>query len=162
MATLETNRRRRRSRKAATMNRISTILCSVDFSGESRRAALEALRFGEQLGVSSLIFVHAFEPRAQPTSDGPITESSDSARSNAEARLAAFVSDLGASAIPVRALIVEGDPVSRIVHTADAQTADLIVMGTHGRSGIRRAVMGSVAEGVTRRSHVPVMIVRGG
>lgn len=53
-----------------------------------------------------------------------------------------------------------GQPVSGILDCADSVCADLIVMGSHGRGGIRRALLGSVAEGVLRRANVPVMIFR--
>lgn len=53
-----------------------------------------------------------------------------------------------------------GQPVSGILDCADSVGADLIVMGSHGRGGIRRALLGSVAEGVLRRANVPVMIIR--
>jgi nucleotide-binding universal stress UspA family protein len=55
--------------------------------------------------------------------------------------------------------MADGMPVEQIERTADEIKPSFIVMGTHGRSGLKRAVMGSVAEGVARRSPVPVMIV---
>jgi len=54
--------------------------------------------------------------------------------------------------------VVDGSPGPRIVE--EARGADLVVMGTHGRSGLQRAVLGSVAEYVIRRSTAPVMVVR--
>lgn len=63
-------------------------------------------------------------------------------------------------AASVRHEIVEGWPVSeQILRTAERVAASLIVMGTHGRTGLRRALMGSVAEEVLRRAHIPVLIV---
>ncbi len=62
------------------------------------------------------------------------------------------------TAIVIRA----GDPVAEIVDCAGASEFDLIVMATHGRTGLRRALMGSVAQGVLERSTVPVMLVREG
>jgi nucleotide-binding universal stress UspA family protein len=55
--------------------------------------------------------------------------------------------------------LVEGDPVTEILNTARDQHADLIVMGTHGRRGLKRMLMGSVAELVVRRSTCPVLTV---
>jgi nucleotide-binding universal stress UspA family protein len=54
----------------------------------------------------------------------------------------------------------EGDAVDEILKSADDAGADLIVLGTHGRQGLSRLFIGSVAEGVLRRSHVPVLVVR--
>lgn len=53
-----------------------------------------------------------------------------------------------------------GKIADTIVAEADARNADLIVLGTHGRRGVRRLVMGSVAEGVIRQSNKPVLLVR--
>lgn len=58
--------------------------------------------------------------------------------------------------------IVDGSPASRIVAFADDHDCDLIVMGTHGRSGVDRLLLGSVAERVVRTSAVPVLTVRVG
>jgi nucleotide-binding universal stress UspA family protein len=52
--------------------------------------------------------------------------------------------------------LLRGDPAERIVDLADAEPCDLIVMGTHGRTGFRRMLMGSVAEAVVRRANCPV------
>ncbi|WP_424018639.1 universal stress protein [Halorientalis pallida] len=61
---------------------------------------------------------------------------------------------------PVERIVVEGKPSSSIVEHAAEDDCDLIVMGTHGRGGIDRLLLGSVAERVVRRSSVPVMTVR--
>jgi nucleotide-binding universal stress UspA family protein len=61
---------------------------------------------------------------------------------------------------PVERIVVEGKPSSTIVEHAADDDCDLIVMGTHGRGGIDRLLLGSVAERVVRRSSVPVMTVR--
>jgi universal stress protein A len=61
---------------------------------------------------------------------------------------------------PLEYRLAEGDAVSEILRAADVLKADLIVMGTHGRRGLRRALMGSVAEAVLRRADCPVMVVK--
>lgn len=61
----------------------------------------------------------------------------------------------GTFATPV---VGEGDACDEILRIAEEHKADLLCMGTHGRGGISRLVLGSVAEGVLRRSHVPVLI----
>jgi nucleotide-binding universal stress UspA family protein len=62
----------------------------------------------------------------------------------------------------VESRIVQGSPVEEIVRLAGEGRADWIVMGSHGRSGLARALMGSIAEGVLREAPVPVMIVPSG
>jgi nucleotide-binding universal stress UspA family protein len=58
------------------------------------------------------------------------------------------------------ALLAEGDPAAEIVNLAKEEGCDLIVMGTHGRSGLARLLMGSVAEQVSRQAHCPVLTVK--
>lgn len=58
-----------------------------------------------------------------------------------------------------RGLVVVGHPVDAILRAADQENADLIVMTTHGRSGLSRLVLGSVADGVIRRSSRPVLVI---
>jgi nucleotide-binding universal stress UspA family protein len=61
---------------------------------------------------------------------------------------------------PVEVQLERGDPTAEILRVADEVGADLIVMGTHGRSGLGRVLMGSVAEGVLRAARCPVLITR--
>lgn len=61
---------------------------------------------------------------------------------------------------PVERVLAEGSPGKEIVRYADDENCDLVVMGTHGRGGIDRLLMGSVAERVVRTSTVPVLTVR--
>ncbi|MBV9123980.1 MAG: universal stress protein, partial [Planctomycetes bacterium] len=62
--------------------------------------------------------------------------------------------------IPVRHVFLEGDPASEIVRFATHAGMDLIVMGTHGRSGLERLLMGSVAEKVMRDAYCSVLVVK--
>lgn len=62
--------------------------------------------------------------------------------------------------VPVETAILDGSPSKEIVRYAETEGCDLIVMGTHGRGGIDRLLLGSVAEKVVRSSSVPVLTVR--
>lgn len=62
--------------------------------------------------------------------------------------------------VPVETAVIDGTPSSEIVRYAESEGCDLIVMGTHGRGGIDRLLLGSVAEKVVRGSSVPVLTVR--
>jgi nucleotide-binding universal stress UspA family protein len=64
--------------------------------------------------------------------------------------------------VPVDGHLVQGTPSREIVATAEGEGCDLVVMGTHGRGGLNRLLLGSVAERVVRRSPVPVLTVRVG
>ena len=64
-----------------------------------------------------------------------------------------------AAAVPSECRVAEGHPATEILRTAREVGADLIVMGTHGRTGLRRLLMGSVAEQVVRQAPCPVLTV---
>lgn len=64
--------------------------------------------------------------------------------------------------VPIETAIIEGSPSREIVRYAEREGMDLVVMGTHGRGGIDRLLLGSVAEKVVRGSNVPVLTVRVG
>lgn len=72
------------------------------------------------------------------------------------------VEDLAkAAGIPFETVVLEGNPSHEIIEFADNNNIDLIVMGTLGKTGFDRFLLGSVAEKVTRNSKVPVLVVRG-
>jgi nucleotide-binding universal stress UspA family protein len=62
--------------------------------------------------------------------------------------------------VDIEYLLVEGDPAEEIIRATQQSGAELIVMATHGRTGLERLLMGSVAEQVMRKSHCPVLVVR--
>jgi nucleotide-binding universal stress UspA family protein len=66
-----------------------------------------------------------------------------------------------ASGVEVREVILEGHPSDEILNFAENNNIDLIVMGTLGKTGLDRFLMGSVAENVVRHAKVPVLVVRG-
>jgi nucleotide-binding universal stress UspA family protein len=79
-----------------------------------------------------------------------------------ESRLAdAKRSALAAGISQVDAEVLDGYPINAILQRQEQKGHDLIVMGTHGRSGIKRLVLGSVAENVLRSAKCPVLMVRG-
>lgn len=73
-----------------------------------------------------------------------------------------FVGDLGKSqGVKVEPVLLEGNPADRILEFAEKEGIELIVMGTLGRTGLDKFLLGSVAEKVVRHSKIPVMVVRG-
>ncbi|MFB6227515.1 MAG: universal stress protein [Halobacteriales archaeon] len=72
------------------------------------------------------------------------------------------VESIAGGRVPVETQIMEGSPSRKIVHHAEREDCDLIAMGTHGRGGIDRLLLGSVAERVVRSSDVPVLTHRVG
>ncbi|HSD11680.1 MAG TPA: universal stress protein [Candidatus Binatia bacterium] len=78
----------------------------------------------------------------------------------ARARRSGILARIDASS-PVESFLCEGSPAEEILATARAWNADLIIIGSHGRTGLARIVMGSVAEQVVRHAPIPVLVVRG-
>ncbi len=62
--------------------------------------------------------------------------------------------------VPYDHMLLVGDPATAIAQAAEREGADLIVMGTHGRTGLTRLLMGSVAEAVVRKARCPVLTVK--
>ena len=74
----------------------------------------------------------------------------------------AYVEEAGREAnIEIEPVILEGNPVNEIVDFAEKNDIDLIVMGTHGKTGIQKFLIGSVSENVVRHSERAVLVVRG-
>jgi nucleotide-binding universal stress UspA family protein len=84
----------------------------------------------------------------------------DTALEQAEAYIERQVAALEEQGMTVSGQVVEGEPVECILHFAEELSADLIVMATHGRSGLGRWVFGSVAERVLHGAQSPVLLVR--
>jgi len=147
--------------------KLKRVLVPVDFSQHS----LDALEYAVALGRSfnpEILLLFALEP-AQFAAAGhayggalPVNVEMLMAeqRRMAKADLEKLQKSLAKRNLRVRALITEGTPYRMIVDTAKRLGADLVVMGTHGRAGLPRFFMGSVAEMVVRHAHCPVLTVR--
>jgi nucleotide-binding universal stress UspA family protein len=142
------------------------ILCPVDFSDLSARAlGYASLLAG--CGKARLIaaYAEAFSPPLYFTESqmGELERQFRDAFQGAEAALRRFVdSHLDAEAAAATEIrVVEALPADGIRRLAQELKPDLIVMGTHGRSGVNRLMLGSVAERVLRESEAPVLTVRG-
>lgn len=139
------------------------ILVPSDFSDLSAAALRFAARLAHSCGARlSVMHAYNFEapPYFTPGRAGEIAAQFDATRADAEAALGRFAAESGGPR-DTKVLIREGDPADAVLRTAEELRADLIVMSTHGRSGIRRLMLGSVAERVLRGSAVPVLTVRG-
>ncbi len=139
------------------MLRVRTILHPVDFADTPSTAFDVSCALARDYGAD-LVLAHVDEPVFVTAGDGlphlvpPWLE--EAALQRLEAVRPAD------PAIVVRRVAATGNPVEEILRVAADAGADLIVMGTHGRSGLSRMVMGSVAEGVLRGSTCPVVTVR--
>jgi nucleotide-binding universal stress UspA family protein len=135
------------------MIRIRKILYPTDFSSHSNQAYFHAVTLAESHGADlTIMFVHTSAFRA------PEGTSRDSDRDYWRDQLEQ-IRPVDAR-IPVRHVLIEGDPATEIVRHAEESATDLIVMGTHGRSGLERLLMGSVAEKVMREAPCSVLVVK--
>ncbi len=139
------------------------IICPIDFSDASRAALEAAAEVAKRYGAKVALF-HAYPVPGYTFPDGSFVASSkmlDELSEQAQRHLAewkAIAEGLGIAHVEIATAI--GEPAHEILAFAKAQQADLLVLGTHGRTGIQHALMGSVAERVVRRSTCPVLTVR--
>ncbi len=140
------------------------ILVPTDFSELSSFAVPYAARLAERLGGSlTLLHADAFVEPIDLVGGGMLAHDAsriDELRALAEQRLEEFAKVHVPSHIPVTCVTRVSSPFVAIPEVAAETGADLVVMGTHGRSGWRRALLGSVAETVVKETIVPVLTVR--
>lgn len=145
------------------MIQLNRILVATDFSECSREAVRVACGFADLFGAE-LHLLHVLESHAisTPVFAGGLALNQwiQESRRAAEAGLAGAVPAEWAVGKRVLRTIAEGPAYLEIVRYAGQQAIDLIVLGTHGRSGIAHALVGSVAERVVRKAPCPVLTVR--
>jgi nucleotide-binding universal stress UspA family protein len=136
--------------------------CATDFSEPSRLAMLKACELVRRLG-GELELVHV-EPRPPAVAtDMLVTTAELGLETGAEVRGAMEAWTREAEAVlgrPVRAEVVPGDPATELLRLARERAFDLVVLGSHGRKGLSRLVLGSVAERVVRHAPCTVLVVR--
>ena len=141
---------------------LQTILVPLDASELSRSALPFAEDLAKALGAS-LVVMHAIVPTAIAYPGAEPVAIPQSVITDIEASAHAFVrgivGELTARGLKAKPVVLTGPAAEAIVEAAEAEGADLIVMSTHGRSGVQRLLLGSVAEPVVRRSPVPVTLV---
>jgi len=134
-----------------------TIVFPTDFSTASDAALEHAAALAKSTGASLLI-VHVEEP---PLAYGGGELYYGIPEPDSE-RILRMLEDVKPkdSSVPFTHRLAMGDPAGEIVRIAEDEKADMIVLGTHGRTGVTRLLMGSVAEVVVRRAPCPVLVYR--
>lgn len=146
-----------------------TILVPHDFSSCANHAAAIA-RDEAKLHGATLVLLHVIDLPHQlppdtaivPDATGAPISIKDYAISSAEAHLTDLAARLAKDGVATTQFIRLGSPVDEINRFAAETRVDLVVMGTHGRTGLAHLLVGSVAERVIRTSKVPVLTVREG
>jgi nucleotide-binding universal stress UspA family protein len=137
------------------MIRIKKILYPTDFSSYSNQAYFHAIALAENHHASlTVLFVYNPDSTTTPGSQGD--ELADRRYWQGQLEQIRPVD----ARIPVTHVLLEGDPATEIVRYGRDAGVDLIVMGTHGRTGVERLVLGSVAEKVLRDASCSVLVVK--
>jgi nucleotide-binding universal stress UspA family protein len=144
------------------MLEIRHILVPTDFTETSDRGLDYAIALAERLDARVTV-MHAYEIPVVGFPDGAMVATADIAQRLAEGSKAALaaVVQKRAGRVPLATVLREGVAYEEIRKVADELSVDLIVIGTHGRRGIARALLGSVAENVIRTGTRPVLTIHG-
>jgi len=136
------------------------ILVPTDFSQLSSVAVDYAFRMAKRLGAK-MFFLHVLDLNQEPGEMAALyQEAYLLSKEKAEALLGDLVQRATRLGIEAEAKRVEGSPFVEIIQTAKKLQADLIIMGTHGRTGLSHMMMGSQAERVVRQAACPVLTVK--
>ena len=145
--------------------RIQKILVPTDFSECGNYALSYAASLARTFG-SSIICVHVIEPIVPTvgysgmTEPLPIADISEQLEDSAERELPKLAECDDCAGLDVEELIVHGEAASEIVRVANERNVDMIVVSSHGRTGLGRILFGSTAEAVVRHAHCPVLVVK--
>jgi nucleotide-binding universal stress UspA family protein len=140
-----------------------SILVPVDYSEHSRRSLEQALSLA---GDAQVTVVHVWDKPAYvgdqviAHTDGSRRSLSELIRDNAERDMTEFLAQVkNPAGIGFAHRLISGDPVSAIIAEATKPGYDLLVVGTHGRTGVTKLLLGSVTEKLIRLSPIPVLTV---
>ena len=136
---------------------VKKILASTDFSDLSAHGVRYACRLAKDLGAQLIVMNIVLLDETSIIDKREMEQH--------KKRLDEFVTKIAADAggdLKIRKVIDAGQPYSTIVSRAEKERVDLIVISSHGRSGLSRMLIGSVTDKVLRASHVPVLVVPSG
>ena len=150
------------SRVRAKQGSIRSILVPVDFSDCSLVGLKYAVKFAKEV-CARLIVLHVTDlgPVMMTTACGDYHSPTylEAARRRCGDRMQAFLKRVNFDGVPVDTVAVAGYCPAAIYEAAAKQGVDLIMIATHGRTGLRHALLGSVAEGTVRHAGCPVLVV---
>jgi universal stress protein A len=144
---------------------VRSILVPTDFSECARHAVPVAAEFARLLGARVLC-LHVVEPVLQPigwtpaAEPMPAPELGERLEENASRDLPAFSKSEEFAGLEVEDVLAHGEPSAEIVRVAEERGVGLIVISSHGRTGLGRILFGSTAESVVRHARCPVLVVK--
>lgn len=148
------------------MKRIRRILHATDYSQASERALQEAVDFAKQ-NDAELLVLHVIQPVVPYVAGEDIgaaelyVKLEESTKQEARRSMNKLMQRLERLGVKAKTLLLRGIPADQIVKAAKNRKADMIVIGTHGRTGLSKLFMGSVASRVISTAQSPVLTVRG-
>ena len=146
------------------MQAIKTILHPTDFSESSKHAMTYAISFAQEF-QAKLILLHVIEEISSALyfdmlQAPPLTQLMVNIEKQARQALDEVLPPEVRGKLPADLILRKGVPFVEILSCATHVKADMIVLGTHGRTGLKHALFGSVAEKVVRKASCPVLSVR--
>jgi nucleotide-binding universal stress UspA family protein len=147
------------------MKKIRRIMHPTDFSGASSAAFWRAVDMAKA-NTAELLLVHVITSVVPIMTDGYVSprvyeDLEAAARADGQKQMDKLVRKARQAGARVKGLLLEGVPHERIAQAARSKKADMVVMGTHGRTGFAKLVLGSVASRVLTVAPCPVLTVRG-
>lgn len=139
-------------------SQFKTILIGYDGSAQAEKATETALELARSVDAKVLLFAVARPP--EPATMVEVDAMLDDAREHFEEQFKKIVGRAKGLDVELQTDIAVGHPVEQIVHRAETDHVDLIVLGRRGKSRWEKMLVGSTAEKVLRYAHCPVMVVR--
>jgi len=143
--------------------KIERVLVPTDFSDSARHALTYGVSFAREFGAE-LLLVHVVENLtvgyASDLFPVPMAEVSEEISGYARSELGKLAAEVREKGVAVREIVAQGKPSAEIVRIAGEEQADLIVLGTHGKGMLDKALFGSTTERVIRKAPCPVLSCR--
>ena len=134
------------------------ILIGYDGSPQSEKATDLAMSIAKSMDAQVIVFAVARPP--EPATRVEVDAVLDDAREHFEEGFKRIVADARESGIEISTEMAVGHPAEQIIHKAETEKIDLVVLGRRGTSTFQKWILGSVSEKVLRHAHCPVMVVR--
>ena len=142
---------------------LKRILVPIDFSKHSKNALKYAVPFAKQFGAE-LLLVYVVEPTIYPADftfgQVGIPNFENELRERGQHELERLVKEEVGKHVPANVVVCTGKPAFEIIKLAEEKKVDLIIIATHGHTGVEHMLFGGTTEKVVRRAHCPVLIVR--
>lgn len=142
--------------------KLEKILVPIDFSDFSKEALDKALALAEDYAATVVVLHVMLEPQISMPYEVYVDweKIKSEVSQDSEKHMSQLITDDLKQRFNIKPVTVWGDPALKILEVAKDEGVDLVVMATHGRTGLSRVFMGSVADRIVRKAHCPVMVIR--